>query len=322
MTDSSADAEPVQYGPPMPPRRRHLRAPVIALLAVLVMVGAMGGASWTGYRYADEAFVRHNLNRIAALSDRLWRNPKAVAVVALGSSPLRHATLDETAMGRLAARHGVPGLHVLRIVNEPAQFADFEPLLERILKLRPALVLLDRDLLFAERRHTYFYPAYLSRLGEMVERGRPTLRDEVALQYGRPCARRDTPDWAGDPALYVEETLAMLDLRADSPAYARVRDFAAAAQAAGIRVALLALPRPEAVEERLEAALRTSLDDFAELPRVPVWHYPRALDDRRDFCDFAHMAPEARNLYSAWLAGQIAEALAKPAAEEVSVLPR
>ncbi|PWC52357.1 hypothetical protein [Azospirillum sp. TSO22-1] len=321
MTDSSADASSVHYGPPMPPRRRRLRAPVIVLLAVLVMAGAMGGASWTGYRYADEAFVRYNLNRIAALSDRLWRTPKAVAVVALGSSPLRDATLDETAMGRLAARRGVPGLHFLRIVNEPAQFADFEPLLESILKLRPALVLLDRDLLFAERRDSYFYPVYLSRLGEMVERGRPMLRDEMALQYRRPCSRRESPDWVGDPGLYVEEMLAMLDLRADSPAYARVRDFVAAAQAAGIRVALLALPRPEAVEERLEAALRTSLDDVAELPRVSVWHYPRALDDRRDFCDFAHLAPEPRNLYAAWLADQIAGALAKPAAEEVSVLP-
>ncbi|WP_431860559.1 hypothetical protein [Azospirillum sp.] len=323
MTDSSADEGAVPYGPPMPPpRRRRFRAPVILLLAVLVMVGAMGGASWTGYRYADDGFVRYNLNRIAAVYDRVWRNPKAVAVVALGSSPLRDATLDETAMGRLAARHGVPGLHFLRIVNDPAQFGDFEPLLASILKLRPALVLLDRDLLFAERRDTYFYPAYLSRLGEMVERARPMLRDEVALQYGRSCARRESPDWAGDPGLYVEDLLAMLDLRADSPAYARVRDFVEAAQAAGIRVALLALPRPEAVEDRLEAALRTSLDDFAELPRVPVWHYPRALDDRRDFCDFAHMAPETRNLYAAWLAGQIAEALAKPAAEEVSVLPR
>lgn len=322
MTDSSAEADAVRHGPPMPPRRRRLRAPVIVLLAVLATVGAMGGASWTGYRYADEAFVRYNLNRIAAVHDRVWRTPKAVAVVALGSSPLRDATLDETAMGRLAARHGVPGLHFLRVVNEPAQFADFEPLLEGILKLRPALLLLDRDLLFAERRDTYFYPAYLSRLGEMVERGRPMLRDEVALQYGRPCARRESPERAEDPGLYVEETLAMLDLRADSPAYARVRGFAAAAQAAGIRVALLALPRPEAVEERLEAALRTSLDDVVELPRVPVWHYPRALDDRRDFCDFAHVAPEARNLYAAWLAGQIAEALAKPAAAEVSVLPR
>ena len=320
MADTSADAVP--YGPPMPPRRRRLRAPVILLLLVLVMVAAMGGATWTGYRYADEAFVRHNLNRITAASERLWRNPRAVVVVALGSSPLRHATLDETAMGRLASRYGVPALHFLRIVNEPAQFGDFEPLLERILKLRPALVLLDRDLLFAERRDRYFYPAYLGGLRDMIEQGRPALRDQVALQYGRPCARRDSPDWTGDPGLHVENLLAMLDLRADSPAYPRVRDFAVAAQAAGIRVALLALPRPEAVEERLSVALSTSLDDLAELPRVPVWHYPRALDDRRDFCDFAHLMPEMRNAYSAWLAGQVAEALAKPAVEEVSALAK
>ena len=326
VLEQGAGAGSVQYGPPMPPRRRRrwLRPPVILLLLVLVMVGAMGGATWTGYRFNDETFVRYNMNRVGAVADRLWRNPKAVAVVALGSSPLRHATLDETAMGRLAARHGIPALHFLRIVNEPAQFADFEPLLERIVKLRPALVLLDLDLLFAERRDTYFYPAYLGQLGAMVEQGRPYVRDQIALQYERPCARRESPEWeaAADPGRYVEELLGMLDRRADSPAYPRVRDFAVAAQAAGIRVALLALPRPEAVEDHLNAALPAPLEDLAELPRVPVWHYPRALDDRRDYCDFAHVTPEVREAYSTWLAGQIAEALSTPAVEEVSVLAK
>ncbi len=322
MTDSSADPPPLPYGPPMPPRRpRRRRVPLILLALVLVLAGAMGGATWTGYRLYDEAFVRHNMNRIDALADRLWRDSGGVAVVALGSSPLRHATLDETAMRSLAARHGVASLHFLRIVNEPAQFADFEPMLERIVRLRPALVLLDLDLLFAERNDTHFYPAYLSRLGDMVEQRRPYLRDEAALQYDRPCARRVPPGWetAADPDRYMEELRGMLDLRADSPAFAQVRAFVVAAQAKGIRVALLPLPKPEAVEDRLNAALPAPLADLAELPRVPVWHYPRDLDDRRDFCDFAHVAPEVRETYSGWLAGQIAEALSTPAVEEVSL---
>ena len=324
MTDLSPETPAVEYGPPMPPRQRRwwLRPPVIMLALILLFVGAMGGATWTGYRLYDEPFVRFNMNRVGAVADRLWRNPKGVAVVALGSSPLRHATLDESAMGKLAARHGIPALHLLRIVNETAEFADFEPLLARIVTLRPALVLLDLDLLFAERNDGYFFPAYLNRLTDVVERGQPYLRDQVALQYDKPCARRDSPDWeaTADVGQYVEQLRAMVDLRADSPAFARVRAFAVAAQAAGIRVALLALPKPVAVEERLNAPLPAPLETMAELPRVPVWHYPRDLDDRRDFCDFAHVTPETREAYSAWLAGQIAEALSKPAVEEVSLV--
>lgn len=325
MTDSSADPS-VPYGPPMPPRRprRRFRAPLVLLALILVMVGAMGGATWTGYRLYDEPFVRYNANRLAALSDKLWRKPGSVAVVALGSTALRAATLDETAMGKLAARHGLPALRYLRIVNEAAQFADFEPLVERILHMRPALVLLDLDLLFAERSDRYFYPAYLGRLNEVVQNGRPYLRDQIALQYGRSCARRDDPEWeaTADPAAYVGEVRGMLGLRPDSSAFERVRAFAVAAQAAGIRVALLPLPKPAAIEVRLNEGLPATLEEMAELPRVPVWRYPRDLDDRRDFCDFAHLTPEARDGYSTWLAGQIAEALSKPALEEVSSLAR
>lgn len=318
------DATAVQYGPLTPPRRRcwWLRTPVLLLALAVVLAGTMGGVTWSGYRMYDEPFVRFNMNRAGAVADRLWRNPKGVAVVALGSTPLGHATLDESGMGKLAARHGIPALHFLRIVHETAQFADFEPLLARIVKLRPALVLLDLDLLFAERNDRYFFPAYLDRLADVVERGRPYRGEQVALQYDKPCARRDVPDWeaTADPGLYVEQVRAMVDLRADSPAFARVRAFAVAAQATGIRVALLNLPKPLAVEERLNATPPAPLEDMAELPRVPVWHYPRDLDDRRDFCDFAHVAPEARDAYSAWLAGQIADALSKPAVEEVSLV--
>ncbi|WP_448188286.1 hypothetical protein [Azospirillum sp. sgz301742] len=313
--------EQEQFGPPMPPRRRRWRRPPVILAGlVLVVIGALGGATWTGYRLYDEPFVRFNMNRAGAVADRLWRsNPQGVAVVALGSSPLRYATLDESGMARLAARHGIPALQFLRIVNDSAQFTDFEPLLARIVKLRPALVMLDLDLLFAERKDRYFYPAYLGRLVDVVEGDQSYLRDQVALQYDKPCARRAGEAMA-DVGPYVAQLRAMVDLRADSPAFARVRAFAVAAQAAGIRVALLALPKPVAVEERLNAGLPAPLEDMAELPRVPVWHYPRDLDDRRDFCDFAHVTPETREAYSAWLAGQIAEALRKPAVEEVSLV--
>jgi len=316
LNKKAPETLPSPVPPVPPPRRRRARVPMILLILVLLMVGA----TWTGYRLYDEPFQLFNQNRIGAVADKLWRNQKAVAVVALGSTPLRHATLDESAMAKLGARHGIKSLLFLRIVNETAEFADFEPMLEHILRLRPALVLLDLDLAFVERKDLFFYPAYLELLADVVERGRPYLRDQVELQYGKPCARRDTPDWeaSANPNLHLAELRAMLDLRADSPALDRVRSFVVTARAAGIRVALLPLPKTVAVAGPLSVAP----DRAAEHLHVPVWSYPHRLDDRRDFCDFAHLTPEAREAYSDWLTGQIAEALSRPAVEEVSSLAK
>lgn len=311
---------------PDPPRRR--RVPLALLLAVLVMVGATVAATWTGYRLHDEPFQRFNQNRVAATADRLWQTRGGVGVVALGSSALRHATLDETPMAALGARHGIASMQFLRIVNDAAEFADFEPMLQDILRMKPALVLLDLDLAFVERRDLYFYPAYLGLLGDAVEGSRPYWRDQIELQYAKPCARRDDPAWeaSADPDRYVKELRAMLDLRVDSPSFERVRSFVEAARTAGIRVALLHLPTSTAAADRLfgpdNTHLPLALESAEEIMRVPVWTYPRPLDDRRDFCDFAHLAPEAREAYSDWLAGQIAEALDQPAMEEVSALSK
>ena len=323
MTEPSADTPTATPPPPQQqsPRPRHrLRVPLILLSLVLLMAGGFGGATWTGYRLYDEPFVRFNENRLRMAGDTLWRNPNAVAVVALGSSALRYATLDDKAMAALPAKRGVPALHFLRIVNDTAEFTDFGPLLERIVHLKPALLLIDFDLAFAERRQAYFYQAYLGHLAEVAESRRPYLRDQIALQYDRPCTGRT------DAEQYAGELRSMLDLRADSPAFEQVRAFVAAAQAAGIRVAFLPLPRSDALAERLYGAgnahLPAALQRAAELPGVPVWRYPQRLDQGGDFCDPGHLGESGRTAYSSWLTGQIAEALNAPPAEAVSSLPQ
>lgn len=234
------------------PRRRGLLIAALAglLLATPVLAGV--GATWAGYRLYDEPFVTFNQNRITAMADRAWRNPGTTVVVALGGTRLRHATADEGGMAELAAKHGLPRLGFLRIVHDAADVERFEPLLDPLVKLQPALVLLDVDLLFRERRTLAAFRAYLDVLHGALAEGRTYLPDQVAMQYARPCPRRDDPAWEtrADLDAFLREADAAADVRADSPAFARAQAMVARLRAAGARVALLPIPTPPAVAER------------------------------------------------------------------------
>ncbi|HYD66271.1 hypothetical protein [Azospirillum sp.] len=308
---------------PAPRRRRLLVATLVALLFASPVLAGFG-ATWVGYRLYDEPFVFFNQHRIAAMADRAWRNPGSAVVVALGGSRLRHATLDEGGMAELAAGHGLPKLGFLRIVHDSADIGAFEPLLDRLVALKPALVLLDLDLLFRERRALASYQAYLDVLYGAVAEGRPYLPDQVAMQYARPCARRDDPGWAARANLdaFLEQAAATADFRADSPAFARVRAAVDRLRAAGARVALLPIAGPRAVEERVYGAGNAYLPGALARVRaetdLEVWRAPATGSDD-DFCDFAHMTPEAAAGYADWLAGRIAAAVSGPMVESVSL---
>ncbi|HYH19408.1 MAG TPA: hypothetical protein VD995_12400 [Azospirillum sp.] len=311
---------------PAPARRRRqlIIAMAVALLfATPVLAGF--GATWVGYRLYDEPFVFFNQNRIAAMADRAWRTPGTAVVVALGGSRLRHATPDEGGMAELAARHGLPRLGFLRIVHDSADIGAFEPLLDRLVALKPALVLLDLDLMFRERRALATYRAYLDVLYGALAEGRAYLPDQVAMQYARPCPRRDDPAWAAQADLdtFLEQANAAANVRADSPAFARVQAMVARLRAAGARVALLPIAGPRAVEERVYGAGNAYLPGALARVRAEtdpeVWRAPAAGGDEADFCDFAHMVPEAAAVYADWLAGRIAAAISGPAVEAVSL---
>lgn len=308
---------------PVPGHRRLLAATLVALLFTTPVLAGFG-AAWVGHRLYDEPFVFFNQHRIAAMADRAWRNPGTTVVVALGGARLRHATPDEGGMAELAAGHGLPKLGFLRIVHDAADIGAFEPLLDRLVTLKPALVLLDLDLLFRERRALAAYQAYLDVLYGAVAEGRPYLTDQVAMQYARPCARRDDPGWAAraDLDAFLKQAAAAADVRADSPAFARVQTAVGRLRAAGTRVALLPIAGPRAVEDRVYGAGNGYLPDALARVRaetdLEVWRAPVAAPDD-DFCDFAHMTPEAAAGYADWLVGRIAAALSGPTVESVSL---
>ncbi|HYF89551.1 hypothetical protein [Azospirillum sp.] len=257
------------------------------LLAPLALGGlAVLAVLWTGTLLYDQPFAWYNLNRINALADRAARNSDSVSVVALGDTALRDATLDERGMAELAAKRGVPNLEFLRIVHRQAQFADFEPLLDRLIAVKPTLILIDRSLLTASRGPMDELERYGHGLMRLY-RGQTHVQDQVALQYRRGCG--PTPSaWltGGTP-----------DAVTGSSATAQqVRAFIDRAWAAGIRVALIEVHSRPAPRSNGLIAAASAAEPTAATP-APA-------------CANREAGADGRSAFSAWLTGGIAGAVA------------
>jgi len=288
------------------PRRTGRRWLLIGMIPALV-AGCLLAALWTGARLHEEPFVWYNLNRIDAVANRTARALDSVTVVALGDTALRDATLDERDMAALAAKRGVANLHFLRIVHQRAQFADFEPLLDRVLSIKPALVLIDRDLLTAERGVAEDLIRYARVLAALPE-GRAYLQDQAALQYRRTCGTlmEAGQDMTGREAMGQS-----------SDAAERVRAFMARAWAAGIQVALVQVRAPSDA-----SVIPASARD------LPLWHDARLTGGSQPPCAAGSPATEERTAFSHWLTGGIASVVtasrpdtAKPVRTEAAALP-
>ncbi|WP_029007838.1 hypothetical protein [Azospirillum halopraeferens] len=306
------------------PASRRLPPWLLRLTVAVALIMAAGTAvvaalEATGISPYPEPFVFHNANRIEAAADRAYRMPDSLLVVALGTERLRMATLDEAPLARLGRGEGLESLHLLRVTNDGAVFADFEPLLDRILAVRPDLVLIDLDLPFRERRLLAAMAEHARRLADRVEAEHPLpARNQVALQYARTCA--PPPD--GGPAATAAEQESRYTLAADATAYERVRAFAERAAVAGTRVVLLELrdaPALEALRFGDSSHPPEALARVAADPAFDLWRFPRDLHRADLYCNHRHPGEEARRAYSAWLVATIAATVGRPAAEAVSM---
>ncbi|KAA0592266.1 hypothetical protein J2848_003924 [Azospirillum lipoferum] len=290
------------------PRRGRRRWWILGsglLLAPLALVGlAVLAVLWTGSQLYDQPFAWYNLNRINAVAERAARTPDSVLVVALGDTALRDATLDERGMAKIAAERGVPNLEFLRIVHRQAQFADFEPLLDRLIAVKPTLILIDRNLLTASRSPVDELQRYGNGLMRLY-RGQTYVQDQMALQYRHGCG--PTPSaWltGGSPGAVAGSTATERQVRA----------FIDRAWAAGIRVALIEVHSRPARQAPSLIATASAAEPASSA--LPLWNYggaTAAADDDEDAapaaaCDQASAG--GRNAFSVWLTGGIAGALA------------
>ncbi|SMF83831.1 hypothetical protein SAMN02982917_5619 [Azospirillum oryzae] len=308
--------EPKQDLPPVPPhaeettsaatprrgRRRWWMLGTGLLLAPLALGGlAVLAVLWAGSMLYDQPFAWYNLNRIDAMADRAARNPDSVMVVALGDTALRDATLDERGMAKVAAERGVPDLEFLRIVHRQAQFADFEPLLDRLIAVKPTLILLDRNLLTASRGPVDELERYGHGLLRLY-RGQAYVQDQVALQYRRGCGPTPSAWLTGGAPGAVDGATATAR---------QVRAFIERAWAAGIRVALIEVhSRPAAPRSTGLIATASAAEPSAEPSGInlPLWNYDD--EDAVPATACGQASTDGRSAFSAWLTGGIAGAVA------------
>jgi hypothetical protein len=283
-------------------RRRWWMLGTGLLLAPLALGGlAVLAVLWAGSMLYDQPFAWYNLNRIDAMADRVARNPDSVMVVALGDTALRDATLDERGMTKIAAERGVPNLEFLRIVHRQAQFADFEPLLDRLIAVKPTLILLDRNLLTASRGPFDELERYGHGLMRLY-RGQAYVQDQVALQYRRGCG--PTPSaWltGGSPGAVDGSTATARQVRA----------FIDRAWAAGIRVALIEVHSRPAAPRSTGLIATASAAEPSAAPsgiNLPLWNYDD--EDAIPATACGQASTDGRSAFSAWLTGGIAGAVA------------
>ncbi|MBP2301423.1 hypothetical protein [Azospirillum picis] len=296
-------------GTPAGRRRRSAWRLAAGLVLVPLSLAVLGVLTvlWTGSRLYDQPFVWYNLNRIGAVAERAARHPGSVTVVALGDTALRDATLDEPGMTEIAARRGVPNLQFLRIVHRQAQFADFEPLLDRLIAIKPTMILIDRKLLTSSRGTLDELQRYGHGLMRLYS-GRPYVQDQVAMQYRRTCGPTPAAWLTGGTAGSVT---------GDDATAQRVRAFIDRAWGAGIRVALIEVqPRSTQPSRGLIATAQAAEVTNSSGANLPLWNYADLGDEDGDGvvadngCADGTATAGGRTAFSTWLAGGIAGAVA------------
>lgn len=278
------------------------------------------GALITGFAWYDADFVRFNRDRL----DRLAAEggaPGRLTVVALGDSALKHATRDEADMADLGRKAGIPDLRFLRITYDAGIFADFHPLLDRVLEVRPDIVLIQMDFLFRVGAWNRHFPVYLRNLVSWAVHGTPVFANPWDTQYSRRCTHDGVSGLVAHSFPHLPaDTTSGVTVEPRARAYGQVMAFAGKAQARGIRVALIQLrgssrfqaPFFAGHDDDPSAPTRLRKDPASAAATLPLWPFPSALVGDRNFCDVVHMTDASSRVYAGWLAQALARETAPP----------
>lgn len=290
---------------------------LVALAAAVCAVVLWGNVA------APQEFVAFNARRAQDFADSLDGTGGFVVVI-LGDSRIKYATADGKDLeSRLAARLGQP-VRVFRVVNNLAVFEDFLPLVESIDRMRPALVIVQDDLLQTGRPLRMSAELLrLNVLGRFLP-GLPPLADDdqQTVQFEFPCWDRPKPPTAGGRGAEESHnragvvTLAMekrleaargwVRVRPESASAAAARRFVLEQVARGARVAVLTVPAtPE-----YEAFVRKSDGELRSRPvTAPAGAYRWAPppQSRNMYCDLTHFTPTGSQHFIDWLVDRIAE---------------
>lgn len=297
----------------MPTPEPRVIAPISAWLAAFCLVALVLGAAWLAVTAAgvqpESPFTQFNRARIEAFAASASQ-AQAKRVVLLGSSALKYATRDELAFAtEVTNESGVPVV-VLRITSNWGTFYDFAPLADDLLRAKPDLVVMESELLAADRPPTRRFLIWIrdlrARLGLDAEVAEPAAA-ETDVQFAYPCWRRKA-SWRH--AMLLDERAGWVTVSPGGPGPQAARAFAGQLLDTGVEVALVSLPR----RPDYEPEARTTREAIATIPgwralagRVARWDVqplPAEL-----YCDLIHVKPAGQARISDWLESAVARGL-------------
>ncbi len=262
---------------------------------------------WLAFDPAGQANQVEDLN-LGRLDHAQASGAPVVAII--GTSRAKCAIeSDFTAAGRLAAQ-GVK-VRVVRITQDSAVFADLKPAFEKLMRERPAVVLIEGDLFLFHRDQL---PApelksWRARAARAI-RIRTGVRGLLANDPrggNRPCP---TETAATGPAA-VDLYKSGWDRQQPSSAADRTRYLNAMKRlkAHGAQVAIIRIPTSpmaqQLIPDRLSGPARQILADLQGKNGETVLAIPDQ-PPQAAYADLGHMNAQGQQLYMAWLAPQIA----------------
>jgi hypothetical protein len=292
-----------------PPSGPESRPPLWTWGAALALALSVVGGLILSHDALQPRVMAYQLNL-----DRLARRSDHLLVVVLGGSKSQCSIDFDGVMSARLRRLGVEADFV-RVTYAQADFDDLSSAFDRLKARPPAMVLVESELILLQP-HAYRPPDYQkeswigdlrSDLGSLS--GLRVRQDDV--RYGGPACGEAVLTPHRRP-LPVYRAMLARD-RVSTPAERRPwLDRLAALRAHGTQVAMIELQHAPAADiafpEQLERDTRqlrltlTAQDGLADLE--PAW--PRRAEN---FIDLGHRNRRGREVYSAWLAGEIARML-------------
>lgn len=277
-----------------------------AVTAVLMALAVYGNA--THGKIANHQ--RRLAERMAVLATE--GPAKGPLVVAVGNSLLRQGLeWDHDLEAALRARHGDRPVRHWNMARAGLQFSDLEPYWAPMTRLRPDLVIVQREFLVASPEPTHD--------GRALRQFRRFLIEKL-LPAGSFLAPEQHGVWNGaDVDRRVDDLITHSPFKqaVPGPVIARL----SALLDAGTRVVVVAIPRAARIEplgaEIREAWARKLAHHEALRGRLTFLSYGGTLGDDQ-FEDGAHLNRQGRLKFTAWYAGAVARLVArKPASPSI-----
>lgn len=272
-----------------------------AFLSVMVILAVLR------FDAANKPVDEFNVFNDARL-DEFAAHPAPYKVIMLGDSRLKYATLPDDDLATLAAKSNA-SVAFLRIVQNQAQFSDFEPFLGKILRAKPDIVILQRPLL-TRHRHNNIELRKLQKFivwalidGEGT--WNPDGLDQRALQFETPCTSAEP---MSDTMSDQNFEAAVVEVRKrgtpdpEGPNAEAVHAFIESAHRVGTKVVILSVPATPSYWRVVAEAFPDNGAYFVP-SGIVEWKYPGNYP-AREYCDLLHLLPDARATHSEWLANR------------------